>query len=121
ERIAYVMMVQQLVFFLQAEDGIRNRNVTGVQTCALPIWPSGKLNKKGPVSLPLTTGPFLFSLPEGLASWRARPPRRQCRCGGSRAAERRAVDVWCVSVAARALSDAGGAAARCSLAWCTEL
>src|SRR5699024_11979064 len=25
------------VFFLQAEDGIRDRNVTGVQTCALPI------------------------------------------------------------------------------------
>src|SRR5699024_2597354 len=32
-------------FFIQAEDGIRGRNVTGVQTCALPItlthsyWP----------------------------------------------------------------------------------
>src|SRR5699024_11565192 len=25
------------VFFVQAEDGIRDRNVTGVQTCALPI------------------------------------------------------------------------------------
>src|SRR5699024_11997033 len=25
------------LFFLQAEDGIRDRNVTGVQTCALPI------------------------------------------------------------------------------------
>src|SRR5699024_3398046 len=25
-------------FFFQAEDGIRNRNVTGVQTCALPIF-----------------------------------------------------------------------------------
>src|SRR5699024_4625533 len=25
-------------FFFQAEDGIRGRNVTGVQTCALPIW-----------------------------------------------------------------------------------
>src|SRR5699024_11777156 len=24
--------------FFQAEDGIRYRNVTGVQTCALPIW-----------------------------------------------------------------------------------
>src|SRR5579885_3438815 len=27
-------------FFFQAEDGIRDRNVTGVQTCALPIWRS---------------------------------------------------------------------------------
>src|SRR5438067_9321317 len=28
-------------FFFQAEDGIRDRNVTGVQTCALPISVSG--------------------------------------------------------------------------------
>src|SRR5699024_12167307 len=28
-------------FFFQAEDGIRDRNVTGVQTCALPIYPEG--------------------------------------------------------------------------------
>src|SRR5699024_12069977 len=27
-------------FFFQAEDGIRERNVTGVQTCALPICSS---------------------------------------------------------------------------------
>src|SRR6266536_5355188 len=26
------------VFFFQAEDGIRDPLVTGVQTCALPIW-----------------------------------------------------------------------------------
>src|SRR6266704_3182116 len=26
-------------FFFQAEDGIRDRNVTGDQTCALPIYP----------------------------------------------------------------------------------
>src|SRR5207244_9316211 len=26
------------VFFFQAEDGIRDDLVTGVQTCALPIW-----------------------------------------------------------------------------------
>src|SRR5699024_11575315 len=25
-------------FFFQADDGIRDRNVTGVQTCALPIF-----------------------------------------------------------------------------------
>src|SRR5229473_6128366 len=25
-------------FFFQAEDGIRDKLVTGVQTCALPIW-----------------------------------------------------------------------------------
>src|SRR5690606_39634611 len=28
-------------FFFQAEDGIRDFHVTGVQTCALPIFPRG--------------------------------------------------------------------------------
>ena len=28
-------------FFFQAEDGIRDWSVTGVQTCALPIWGNG--------------------------------------------------------------------------------
>src|SRR5699024_11612423 len=30
-------MLYKFYFFFQAEDGIRDRNVTGVQTCALPI------------------------------------------------------------------------------------
>ena len=30
-------VVVVVVFFFQAEDGIRDRDVTGVQTCALPI------------------------------------------------------------------------------------
>src|SRR5438046_10383186 len=29
-------------FFFQAEDGIRDWSVTGVQTCALPIWFFGR-------------------------------------------------------------------------------
>src|SRR5438067_3188958 len=32
-------------FFFQAEDGIRDRNVTGVQTCALPIWCRGRARR----------------------------------------------------------------------------
>src|SRR3989442_8319286 len=28
----------RLIFFFQAEDGIRDADVTGVQTCALPIY-----------------------------------------------------------------------------------
>src|SRR5690606_39787644 len=32
------------VFFFQAEDGIRDFHVTGVQTCALPISCSGRKN-----------------------------------------------------------------------------
>src|SRR5256886_10207555 len=33
---AWLSMI--LIFFFQAEDGIRDLTVTGVQTCALPIW-----------------------------------------------------------------------------------
>src|SRR2546430_11607410 len=33
-----------LFCFFQAEDGIRDLTVTGVQTCALPIWCGAKLN-----------------------------------------------------------------------------
>src|SRR5690606_40688061 len=35
--IALVCPVLSSVFFFQAEDGIRDFHVTGVQTCALPI------------------------------------------------------------------------------------
>src|SRR5690554_7676601 len=28
----------EIIFFFQAEDGIRDADVTGVQTCALPIY-----------------------------------------------------------------------------------
>src|SRR5690348_17983592 len=31
-------MCDDAYFFFQAEDGIRDGRVTGVQTCALPIW-----------------------------------------------------------------------------------
>src|SRR5690606_41046769 len=45
-------------FFFQAEDGIRDFHVTGVQTCALPIWskrrwvelPSLRVTKSSTVS-----------------------------------------------------------------------
>src|SRR5699024_11444606 len=33
-----VFLFVYFFFFFQAEDGIRDRNVTGVQTCALPIF-----------------------------------------------------------------------------------
>src|SRR5690606_20832208 len=41
-------------FFFQAEDGIRDFHVTGVQTCALPIW---SLVKNGPKPSPFLEYP----------------------------------------------------------------
>src|SRR5260370_24113388 len=34
----YALSCLYVFFFFQAEDGIRDSSVTGVQTCALPIW-----------------------------------------------------------------------------------
>src|SRR3712207_7223756 len=34
-------------FFFQAEDGIRDIGVTGVQTCALPIYPCSTAPQRG--------------------------------------------------------------------------
>src|SRR5256885_8520796 len=44
------------VFFFQAEDGIRDYKVTGVQTCALPIW-----NAQGD---PILSDSYTNNLPE---------------------------------------------------------
>src|SRR5688500_20372740 len=35
------------LFFFQAEDGIRDYKVTGVQTCALPIWRRAQRGAQG--------------------------------------------------------------------------
>src|SRR5207247_7853455 len=46
-----VNLVYFFIFFFQAEDGIRDPLVTGVQTCALPICPSddaGRTDRSGP-------------------------------------------------------------------------
>src|SRR5690625_7806829 len=48
------------LFFFQAEDGIRDGHVTGVQTCALPIWSAG-----------LYMTPEVIALPENLTVARA--------------------------------------------------
>src|SRR5690349_25148672 len=60
------MMYRISLFFLQAEDGIRDLYVTGVQTCALPIWmalvgycrewrlPSGRRFSSSPSRRPAT-------------------------------------------------------------------
>src|SRR5439155_13565357 len=41
------------IFFFQAEDGIRDGHVTGVQTCALPIFSVSEWSGAGTKSLAL--------------------------------------------------------------------
>src|SRR5215469_14043014 len=46
-----------LMFFFQAEDGIRALYVTGVQTCALPIWWRSRTSRRcARASMPSTSG-----------------------------------------------------------------
>src|SRR5690606_17372886 len=55
-------------FFFQAEDGIRDFHVTGVQTCALPISPGQAGNACGDsvrCSLGLASSMLLLACPEG--------------------------------------------------------
>src|SRR5260370_30215707 len=47
----------KVFFFFQAEDGIRDSSVTGVQTCALPIFSTG-----GQMSLRIPKRAFLTAL-----------------------------------------------------------
>src|SRR3989337_4182620 len=46
-------------FFFQAEDGIRDATVTGVQTCALPIGDHGRIHVPDPEALRLQPPPAL--------------------------------------------------------------
>src|SRR5689334_23946973 len=77
-------------FFFQAEDGIRDGTVTGVQTCALPIWPRGPRRRGRPSfgstapRLPPPPGSRARRLPRPRGSaWRDRPRaeigRASCR------------------------------------------
>src|SRR5690606_40894416 len=58
---SFLVLMLFLIFFFQAEDGIRDFHVTGVQTCALPISSSRERsctsrairNRYLPRSLPL--------------------------------------------------------------------
>src|SRR5437868_3699893 len=68
-------------FFFQAEDGIRDRNVTGVQTCALPIFTPRQCRP------PLGVPPRLDAVSRLDSQWvvaaGARPDRLQRRRRGA--------------------------------------
>src|SRR6266446_473838 len=55
------------LFFFQAEDGIRDYKVTGVQTCALPISRSGELPWAVLVSLNRIVQGFVYGSLAGIA------------------------------------------------------
>src|SRR5258707_363609 len=83
-------------FFFQAEDGIRDIGVTGVQTCALPIWRQQEERKRREESLLeghwLTCCPTFRSSPVPLPpdETRRRRSRRWRACRERPGAPRRA-------------------------------
>src|SRR5207237_1628346 len=71
--LAAMIWLYGVVFFFQAEDGIRDSSVTGVQTCALPISRATSSPAKG--SSPRQSRhpePVVSSCGPLLEAWRAR-------------------------------------------------
>src|SRR5690606_27051028 len=63
----FLSAVDGCIFFFQAEDGIRDFHVTGVQTCALPILAAAPLESKvrnviAPLAESLRTGGRLIGI-----------------------------------------------------------
>src|SRR2546426_7172304 len=54
-----------ILFFFQAEDGIRDYKVTGVQTCALPISAGGGAAEAGASGSCCFVPPGILSVPRG--------------------------------------------------------
>src|SRR5437868_12009219 len=74
-----------IFFFFQAEDGIRDRNVTGVQTCALPIsTPARATSSPPPSSSPSPRGARRWPPPASPT-----PPRASASAAPARSEERR--------------------------------
>src|SRR6266436_1178043 len=68
-------------FFFQAEDGIRDVAVTGVQTCALPIFPpAGTVPSAGQGSRPFAwANPMMASLIDSMLRSEERRVGKECR------------------------------------------
>src|SRR5207302_3433868 len=63
-------------FFFQAEDGIRDFHVTGVQTCALPIW-RGFTCHVSPVFLNASPEQLLAHFKKTGDTWHVKPRLRR--------------------------------------------
>src|SRR5438876_10060497 len=104
-------------FFFQAEDGIRDGRVTGVQTCALPIWEfPGPFAAGFPISMRPRKRSGKFPGSRGsprssrVRSWRPRTPVRR------RSEERRVGKEWRLGGVEDGWEEQGGVASEAPLA-----
>src|SRR5256886_13664099 len=95
--------VSRQVFFFQAEDGIRDLTVTGVQTCALPIcWAANLASASVEPAATICPAPLRLAGYSSAASIAATtssgsPPRTAAIPVGSRRSEERRVGEECRS------------------------
>src|SRR2546425_6841227 len=75
-----------MFFFFQAEDGIRDKLVTGVQTCALPIW--SRRDRRAVRGARLPIGSIDVGRPRELHS------RRRAVAREARGRRRPSVELW---------------------------
>src|SRR5205085_2614395 len=79
ERILVIILLLHflslMLFFFQAEDGIRDLTVTGVQTCALPIYPRASADGRFATRCCLSA----FPRPDGQIARSGRPPNHKVR------------------------------------------
>src|SRR5699024_11431060 len=81
------------VFFFQAEDGIRDRNVTGVQTCALPI--SSVSDSRSAISFRVIASAVAVSAMRGTLGKRSASADRPIYSGRKSRSEERRVGKEC--------------------------
>src|SRR5437762_11739631 len=95
-----------VIFFFQAEDGIRDTSVTGVQTCALPIL---ALVPEAPGDFVMARGRSWYATESAVVSLHAvssaesktssgSPAFCSIRCKIGRASCRERVEIWVVGV-----------------------
>src|SRR5207249_9569704 len=72
----------------QAEDGIRDRNVTGVQTCALPIWTPPTARDKRDRTRAMRNASVAASIPSASASPNSSAGRNGAAAAGARRGKR---------------------------------
>src|SRR5256885_2648887 len=70
-----IELLSVVFFFFQAEDGIRDYKVTGVQTCALPIWGLERLPLARAERLLTEAVGSLTGAPDGEGGWLRRQAR----------------------------------------------
>src|SRR5690606_32493887 len=95
--VCYAEFSFDYVFFFQAEDGIRDFHVTGVQTCALPIWEADRAGGEARMGRRVLDQRGLSRLGDHAEHALARAELRG-RCFGSGAGARGAQELAALSV-----------------------